>query len=206
MIPKMFSGCNALNQPSLLVTVAILTAGASPAQTLLSGGMFRLFNSDAAVLESQESRKDLPCVVTPTKPSLGFDLKFHAGYEVSIPLKELAGEGNQLTMIFRVIPEAHADEPILFSQRISVPEIDADAKGDAYLQGTFLVGEGKYHVDWLMRDRGEQVCSSNWQIEASLPSKDKDMALDIAASAILPVDTEPFKEEPPVERAQVDTP
>lgn len=206
LIPRMFSGCNARYQPALLLTVAVLTAGPSLAQTLLAGGMFRLFTSDAAVLEAQENRKDLPCVVTPTKPSLGFDLKFHSGYEVSIPLKELAGQGNQLTMIFRVIPEANPDEPIVFSQRMSVPEIDADAKGDAFLQGTFLVGEGKYHVDWLMRDRGEQVCSSNWQIEATLPPKDKDMALDITASAVLPVDTEPFKEEPPVERAQVETP
>jgi hypothetical protein len=168
--------------------------------------MFRLFTSDAAVLESQENRKDLPCVVTPTKPSLGFDLKFHSGYEVSIPLRELAGDGNQLTMIFRVAPEGHPDDAIFLSQRMAVPEIEADAKGDAYLQGTFVVGEGKYHVDWLMRDRGEHVCSSNWQIEASLPPKDKDMALDVAASSVLPADTEPFKEEPPIERVQVDTP
>jgi hypothetical protein len=206
MIPKESLGCNPRYKAALLLTVAFLTASSSQAQTLLSGGMFRLFTSDAAVLESTENRKDLPCVVTPTKPSLGFDLKFHSGYEVSIPLKELAGDGNQLTMIFRVIPEANPDEPVFLSQRMSVPEIDADAKGDAYLQGTFLVGEGKYHVDWLMRDRGEQVCSSNWQIEASLPSKDKDMSLDIAAATVVPADTEPFKEEPPVERALADTP
>ena len=206
MIPKIFSGRNAGYGVAVLPIAAILVAGPSPAQTLLPGGMFRLFTSDAAVLESQENRKDLPCVVTPTKPSLGFDLKFHSGYEVSIPLRELAGDGNQLTMIFRVIPEAHPDDPVFLSQRMLVPEIDADARGDAYLQGNFLVGEGKYHVDWLMRDRGEQVCSSNWQIEANLPSKDKDMSLDIAASTVLPSDTEPFKEEPPVERAQVDTP
>jgi len=206
MIPKMFSDCNVGYSAPLLLTAVLLATGPSQAQTLLAGGMFRLFTSDAAVLESQESRKDLPCVVTPTKPSLGFDLKFHSGYEVSIPLKELAGSGNQLTMIFRVIPEARPDEPVFLSQRVSVPEIDADARGDAYLQGTFLVGEGKYHVDWLMRDRAEAVCSSNWQIEASLPARDKDMALDIMAGDILAADVEPFREEPPVERAQVDTP
>jgi hypothetical protein len=204
MIPRIFR--NTRSNAPLLMTAAFLAAGSSQAQTVLSGGMFRLFTSDAAILESQESRKDLPCTVTPTKPLLGFDLKFHSGYEVSIPLKELAGDGNQLTMIFRVIPEAHPDDPVLLSQRVVVPEIDEDAKGDAYLQGTFLVGEGKYHVDWLMRDRGEQICSSNWQIEAGLPSKDKDMSLDIVAGAVLPVDTEPFKEEPPVERAQVEPP
>ena len=42
-----------------------------------------------------------------------------------------------------------------------------------------MSGEGKYHVDWLMRDRTERVCSSYWDIDASLPPKDKQVALEI---------------------------
>src|ERR1700732_5167618 len=171
-------------------------SGPLSGQALIPGGGFRLFTSDAAILESQEVRKDIPCSVTPVKPVLGFDLKFHSGYEVSIPLRELAGDGNQLTMIFRVVPEKSPDEPVFLSQRMSVPVIDEEAKGDAYLQGTFEVGEGKYHVDWLMRDRSEHVCSANWEVEASLPAKDKDMALDIAPSTVHPSENEPFKDEP----------
>ena len=186
--------------------VFLLAAAGLPAQTLLPGGMFRLFTSDAAVLESQEARKDLPCTVTPVKPSLGFDLKFHSGYDVNIPLKELSGEGNELTMVFRVIPENHPDEPVYLSQRMNVPAIDADSRGDAYLQGTFDVGEGKYHVDWLMRDRSEHVCSSSWDIEAALAAKDKGMKLDIAGSVVEPVDNEPFKQEPPVEKEHTEQP
>jgi hypothetical protein len=170
-------------------------------QALMPGGMFRLFTSDAAILESNEARKDLPCTVTPVKPALGFDLRFHSGYSVTIPLRELAGEGNQLTMIFRITPESQPDEPVLLSQRMSVPSIEEDAKGEASLQGAFDVGEGKYHVDWLMRDRSEHVCSSNWDIQAALPTKDKDMPLNIGANVIEAADVEPFKEEPPIERA-----
>ncbi len=166
----------------------------------MPGGMFRVFTSDAAILESQEIRKDLPCNVFPVKPTLGFDLKFHSGYSVNIPLKELAGDGNQLTMIFRVTPDAHPDDQVYLSQRMSVPNIPDDARGDAALQGEFDVGEGKYHVDWLMRDRSEHVCSSNWEIEAALPPKDKEMALDIAAHTVEPTDAEPFKQEPPIQR------
>ena len=40
------------------------------------GGRGPPLHSDAAILESQEARKDLPCTVTPIKPALGFDLKF----------------------------------------------------------------------------------------------------------------------------------
>ena len=167
----------------------------------MPGGMFRLFTADAAILESNEARKDLPCTVTPVKPTLGFDLRFHSGYSVSIPLKELAGDGNQLTMIFRIIPEGQSDQPVLLSQRMSVPNIEEDAKGEATLQGVFDVGEGKYHIDWLMRDRSEHVCSSNWDFQAALPPKDREMPLNIGTNVVEAADAEPFKEEPPVEHA-----
>jgi hypothetical protein len=103
-------------------------------------------------------------------------------------------------MVFRVVPDADPDSVIYLSQRMTVPFIGDDSKGDAFLRGSFDVGEGKYHVDWLMRDRSERFCSAGWDIEAALPTKDKEMTLDISANQIQPVDTEPFKEEPPVER------
>jgi hypothetical protein len=42
--------------------------------------------TDMAVLETREVRKDLACTVTPNKPELGFDLRFHGGFDVSVPL------------------------------------------------------------------------------------------------------------------------
>ncbi len=192
------------------VYVLLLAAGTASAQVLMPvsgpGGSVRLFTSDAAILETQEVRKDLPCTVTPNKPALGFDLKYHSGYEVSVPLKELAGSDNQLTMVFRVTPEGHPDQPVYFSQHVPVPAIDEDAGGPAYLSGTFDVGEGKYHVDWMMRDRAERLCSFYWDIEANLPSKDKQMALDIPPVTVRPADNEPFKQEAPVVRQQQDQP
>jgi len=165
------------------------------------GGSVRLFSTDAAILEAGETRKDIPCTVTPAKPFLGFDLKFHAGYDVAVPLKELAGSDNHLTMVFRVYPEHKPEEAAYFSQHWSVPSIDEDAGGAAQLVGSFDVGEGKYHVDWLMRDRAERVCSFSWDSEATLPAKDKQIALDIEAGSVRPAESEPFKQEPPVERS-----
>lgn len=182
-------------------------AGLSAQEVMLSdGGVVRLFASDAAILEAQETRKDIACTVTPDKPALGFDLKFHAGYDVAIPLKDLAGTDNLLTMVFRVVPEGRPEEPTYFSQRTNVPRIDNDAKGDALLHGSFDLGEGKYHVSWLMRDRAERICSFNWDAEASLPVRDRQMALDIPAGAVRASQKEPFQEEPPVEREQRDGP
>ena len=147
------------------------------AQSLMTGsgtgGQVRILNTDAAVLELGEKRNDLPCTVSPVKPTLGFDLKFHAGYEVTVPLRELAGAEDLLTIIFRVTYEGRKDAPLMFSQRIRVPAVEENAKGDAYLQGNFDLGEGVYHIDWLMRDRTERVCSDYWDVEAVLPPKER---------------------------------
>src|ERR1700683_1943115 len=96
-VPAMSSrSLKALRTPSLRAAACLLLlAGAGRGQSILQGsgpgGEAHLFNTDAAVLESQDARKDLPCTSTPVKPTLGFDLKFHSGYEVNVPLKELAG-------------------------------------------------------------------------------------------------------------------
>ena len=60
---------------------------------------------------------------------------------------------------------------------------------------------GKYHVDFLIRDRSERVCSSYWDTDASLPGKEKQLSLVIPPSTIAASEREPFKEEPPVDRA-----
>jgi len=186
----------------------ILSTAQAPAQILIHGSgphqRANIFNTDLAVLESGELRKELPCTVTPSKPTLGFDLKFHAGYQVTIPLKELSGRENALSIVFRVAPDGRRDEPVYFTQHLRVPPIEDDAKGDAYLQGAFDIGEGSYHIDWLMRDRTERICSSNWDSEAALGSKDRPMSLAIAPEAIQRAGGEEFKEEPPVQRAPSD--
>jgi hypothetical protein len=171
-----------------------------------SGPAINLYNSDLAVLEAREPRKDLACTVTPVKPQIGFDLRFHTGYEVTVPLKELVGGENLLTILFRVAPVNQPEQYSYFVQRIHVPVIEENPKGDAYLQGSFQVGEGNYHVDWLMRDRTERVCSFYWDTEAQLAEKDRQMALSIAPNTIHREDGEQFKEEPPIQRAQEETP
>ncbi len=193
-----------------LSVLTVIVTGAVPVhgQILIHGSgphhRANIFNTDLAVLESGEQRKDLPCTVTPSKPTLGFDLKFHAGYQVTVPLKELAGSENALSIVFRVSADSGRDEPAYFTQHLRVPPLEEDAKGDAYLQGAFDVGEGSYHIDWLMRDRTERVCSSSWDTEAALGSRDRPMSLAIAPEAVQRSDGEDFKEEPPVQRASPD--
>src|SRR5580692_10572988 len=182
---------------------AVMLAVGARAQSQLAGAggaAPHMMTTDLAVLEAQDVRKDLLCSVTPVKPVLGFDLRFHAGYEVNVPLKDLAGSENKLTIIFRVTPDNHKDDPIYFVQHVHVPAIEDEAKGDATLGGAFDLGEGNYHIDWLMRDRSERVCSFYWDSEALLPPKDKQIALEMAPGSIHRTQDEQFNEDPPVER------
>jgi hypothetical protein len=199
-----------MTAPAIIFVICFLSS-ALPAsgQVLLTtspSGAVRLLNSDQAVLEAGEQRDDLPCSVISLKPVLGFDLRFHSGYEVSIPLRELAGSENVLTILFRVVPMEPAGRPVYFIQRMRVPQIEEDAAGDAYFQGGFDLGEGAYKVEWLMRDRAERVCSSFWEVQSSLPPKDKQVDLTIARGAVFPIDREQFQDEPPIQRAADEPP
>ena len=185
----------------LVITVQL------PGQNFLAGGKTpRMFGTDMAVLEAGEPRQDLPCKVEESKALLGFDLKFHAGFEVTVPMHELAGSENLLTIVFRVRPEGNPLGDRYFIQRVKVPLLGEDAKGDAYLQGGFDIGEGKYQIEWLMRDRSERVCSSTWKLEATLPNKDKSIEMNAGAESVLPTDREQFHEEPPVARSSQEQP
>jgi hypothetical protein len=101
-----------------------------------------------------------------------------------------------------VTPENHPEDAAYFSQHFQVPAIDRDEGGPAYLDGGFVTGEGKYHIDWLMRDRAERLCSFHWDTDASLPSRDKQMTLEIAAAKVQAIDPELFKQDPPISRDQ----
>jgi len=201
---------NALQTPGVFVAavLAIVVALPGRGQTVIRasqpGEPVTLMPSDMAVLEAQVGRKDLPCTVTPRKTALGFDLRFHGGFDVTVPLSELEGGESTLTTVFRVYPEGDKDHAVFFSQHIRVPEIEEDAKGEAFLQGGFDLGEGSYHVDWLMRDRQERLCSESWNTEAELVPKDKAMALFIGPKDIQQAQFEPFQDDPVIHRTSPD--
>ena len=178
--------------PSAHAQILLHTADPLAAVNLLPG--------DQAVLEMEEIKKDLPCTVTSVKPAMGFDLRFHTGYDITIPLKELASGGQTLTVVFSVTPAASKDSARYFQQKFSVPELPDDAGGKTLLEGGFDVGEGTYHVRWLMRDHQERVCSSTWDITATRAGRDQDIKMNIVQNDIQASEGEFFKPEPPVDR------
>ncbi len=178
-----------------LIIFVVFLGTSSPAQDLLNG-----------TEPGSRPILDLNCTVTPQKPQLGLDLKFHGGYGVSVPLHELQGDGNSLSILFRVMPKVDNAEPVYFIQQVRVPAIDDKSAGNVTIEGNFDVGLGSYHVDWLMRDFGGRFCSSYWDFEASLQTKDRRMTVALPPNTIRRTEDEQFQNEPPVQRTQDDGP
>jgi hypothetical protein len=193
-----------LRGAGILLTAMLVCTPAWP-QTILNfsrlGGTVRIVNTDLAVLESQEERSDLACKVTSEKPEIAFDMRFHVTYRVRIPLRELAGNGDQLRVLIRITPLAQPEGQVHMVDRFSVPPIEEDAAGEAALPGGFTIGPGRYKVDWLMRDRRERVCSAHWEVEARLSSSQQDLPLSLEPNAIAEHQRDSFHEQPPVARA-----
>jgi hypothetical protein len=163
------------------------------------GGRVNLRQADLAVLERREARSDLKCTVSQIKPELDWDFNFHTGYQVELPLAALAGVGNQLTVLFRVIPEDRPGDPVYMSQKLRVPAVEMGSKGETKFTAPFALGEGKYHVDWLMRDLGERVCAASWDVETKLNSREAQLREWNPKTLVQPVGLL-FAEQPPVIR------
>jgi len=184
MIPKSWfkrNGCSgSLRRGVLLGLVA--SAASGWAQTRL-GAEVRLQDADMAVLESSEPHKYLSCQITPEKPYLGFDLRFHAYYSVTVPIKLLADAGGWLQVVMRVRPTGDSEQPVYLAHRLAVPDFPLRAKGKGVLAGGFDLGLGRYQVDWLMRDGGGRVCSSHWKLEVTL-GRGQDLPLTLAPNMV----------------------
>ncbi|MBI1354807.1 MAG: hypothetical protein GC160_10700 [Acidobacteria bacterium] len=191
---------------SLCLLILLSASQPGPAQNVAregpGGEPFQPLMSDLAVLDAAEERSDLSCSVQPLDPKLEYDLNFQAGYVIRVPLKDLAGNGNTLRVLFRIESLDGEMEPVWFTKRYDVPRIEPDAKGEAALPGKYRLGPGRYEVSWLMRDRAERVCAKFWEVEA----RDIDPISGLAAAPDEPkadeVSEEIFAAEPPVQRSR----
>jgi hypothetical protein len=200
VVPRMR---RALIHPLAVLLLSVPPVAAQVKMDAGPGGQIQLMGSDLRILDVRERRVDLPCEVVRVEPQLGFDLRFHARFQVRIPMSELAGSENLLTMLFRVTrTDKRGGEPQYFFQRTLVPAFEEDRKGEVYINGSFDLGEGAYQVDWMMRDRAHHYCADNWTLTAKLPDQDRDMALALRPGAIEATEDKYFKEEPPVLRSQ----
>jgi hypothetical protein len=184
---------------SWLMFMMAVSALSGWAQTRLSPE-FHLRYTDMSVLASRERRADFSCHVTTDRPALGFDLRFHSDYRVTVPVKVLADVGGRLQTVIRVTPSANSEEPVYLVHRYSVPALQPGEKWEGALAGGFDLGPGRYQVDWMVRDGRGRVCSLHWELEAKLPGSERKLPLTLDPNMVVERLEGPFDEEPPIER------
>lgn len=150
-----------------LVHLILLTALPALTQTLVDPakipGLLRF--------DPRSDDKPLRCEITPIKPMLNYGFFFQAGYTVSIPLTQYSGRRNRLTVVSRITPKNGGAKPVYLAQGLFLPPIPADApKKDSVIEtgGNFLLGEGRYDVDWILMDNSGRICRKHWTASADL--------------------------------------
>src|SRR5260370_13131819 len=140
------------------LAVVLLTSTALSGQTLLEPSKVPAAEKYFASLEND---KPLHCQVRPIPPRLNFSFRLQAGYVVSVPLKQYFGSGHALGILSRVTPEG--GDPAYFASGIKLPDIPK-TKNEMELDGVYLVGEGRYTVDFVLFDEASRVCRKSWRV------------------------------------------
>jgi hypothetical protein len=145
------------------LAIAVLLASACAAQVIVDPARV---GAVAKALERQADEKPLRCEVTPIKPSLNFGFRFQAGYVVHVPMNQYSGAGHGWAMLTRVTPEG-GQQPVYLFSRVRLPPIPK-TKVDIEVGGGYLLGEGRYDVEWTLLDDTDRVCRSSWRVDARL--------------------------------------
>jgi hypothetical protein len=118
-------------------------------------------NPSTANFEPQPGEVAMKCDVMPLRPQLNFGFLYQAGYRVSIPLANYTGTGHFFAQLLRVTPAGGT--PVYLTARVRLPVIPP-TKANGEYGGSYLLGEGRYRVDWKMLDDTGRVCRKSWNV------------------------------------------
>ena len=185
----------------LVLIAVVLAAGSSRAQTMIDPDRL---NASLRSFDPAPGEKVLKCDVSPLRPTFTFSFRFQTGYVVNVPMKQYLGRGNSWAVFTRVTPES-GGKPAYMLDRLRIPEVPK-TKATADFGGMYLVGEGRYKVDWKLVDNAGRVCRKQWNVQAKRsgnerlvesampPNTVSEISLRALRSTVVaPTDTPPFR-------------
>lgn len=147
---------------------AILLPAAAWAQSIVDPGAIPFVMSR---FEPRWDDRELACSVTPFGPALNFSFRIQAGFIVRVPMGQFFGPGHIWFILARVTPEG-GGKPVFLASRTHLPDVPR-TKVEVELGGGYLLGEGRYDVNWMMLDDRGRVCRKEWRIEARLSKAER---------------------------------
>ncbi len=163
-----------------LLILVWLTALPLSAQVLIDGAKLGPKLRDLSPLPGETH---LNCEVFPMRPTLNYGFRFQSGYYVRIPMSQFPGEGHSWGVLIKVTPDGLKDSPSFLVNKILLPKVP---KTNVHFEmgGGFLVGPGRYKVEWLLFDDQSRVCRKTWQVNAQLTRAESAVKLTIPKNAV----------------------
>jgi hypothetical protein len=155
------------------LAIALLLASACAAQVIMDPARVK---SIVKALEPQAGEKLLRCEVTPIKPSLNFGFRFQAGYVVRVPMNQYSGAGHGWAMVTKITPEGGGQQPVYLASRVRLPPVPK-TKLEVEVGGGYLLGEGRYDVNWTLLDDTGRICRGAWRVDAKLGRRERQVNL-----------------------------
>jgi hypothetical protein len=135
-----------------------------------------------AAFKANPVEEPLRCEVRPMQPLLDFSFRFQAGYSINVPMEQYLGPKHGWAILTRVTPPDGKPAAYLVA-RVRLPDVPpTKVKIDTF--GGFVVGPGRYHVDWAMFDDQNRVCRKEWNIEAKLKHSERNVKVDIPPATV----------------------
>jgi len=138
---------------------------------------------------------EIRCRARAFRPFLGFQFRFLSGYFIEVPVRDLAGPPNELLITVTVRPiSVEGREPVSFDREFQTRAIPPQ-RGAVELSGSLALGEGKYDIQWQLRDRFGRFCSASWTVEAKLSKKDRSIPMVLEPGEVAPSVVFLFRDE-----------
>ena len=153
--------------------IALLLAFTGAAQVIVDPTRY---GSILKSFEPQAGEKSLRCEVTPIRPSLNFGFRFQAGYAVRVPMSQYSGAGHGWAIVTRITPEGGGQQPVYLASRVWLPPIP-NTKVEEEVGGGYLLGEGRYDVNWTLLDDSGRVCRGSWHVDAKPGRSERQLKL-----------------------------
>lgn len=166
------------NTTMRLLPVALALACAASGQSILPPSQV---SKVAQYFEPHQDEKKLQCEVKPVPAHLNFSFRIQAGYRVRLPMRQYSGPGHALALASKVTPEGR--DPIYLLSAIRMPAIPKN-KAEWDLGGSFLLGEGRYQVDFLIGDDLNRSCRKSWNVEVKLDARERSLNLGLEPGTV----------------------
>jgi hypothetical protein len=85
-------------------------------------------------------------------------------------------------MVTRITPEG-GQKPVYLASRVRLPPVPK-TKLEAEVGGGYLLGEGRYNVNWTLLDDAGRICRGSWRVDARLGRRERQLKLAMARDTV----------------------